>query len=306
MSDASEIQSLLDNEHFDWSTHADSQLEFITDYNNLNYTSGSINFDLQTIRGRTICWRDSWLSIPITIVSSQPAEEYNDEILFGFKQSVLDLIYGVRVTSTSGQTIVADYNISIVNNLRLLVEKDRDWYDEEGPSLMFAKDATSLSTSGLGVLPPHPTIALNAGFLQRVEWIKQVSSSVDGGITWTAVISIPLRYIHDLFAKMSWPLTNNQFQFSFMLNAYSNQALYPFNIDLDTEPPPPLVTIGGPAGAQQNCRLYYKSITLSGEVQTTMAARMAAGFTKQVYFRCTDTYLPQPSGNQRCARHAVI
>jgi hypothetical protein len=291
MSDASEIHDLLNDERFDtaWSQYADSQLEYISDYNNLSYTSGSINFDLQTIRSKFVCWRDAWLSIPISITSST-GTAYTAASLLAFKQSVLDLIYGVTVSTASSQTIISDTNLSIINNLRLLVEKDSSWLAEEGSSLMFAKDTTELVDDAIGITAPGSTSETNGGFKDRIGWLKQVSAGTD---TWTSVINIPLRYIHDFFDKMSFPMVNNQFQFQFLTNFYTQNAFNPFMVNSDTPPDRPLITIGGAANPYQNCRLYYKSITLSGEMQSKMAARLKAGFTKQVYFRCTDTYLPQ-------------
>ncbi len=72
--------------------------------------------------------------------------------------------YGATVSTASSQTIISDTNLSIINNIRLLVEKDSSWPAEKGPSLMFAKDVTELVASAIGITAPGTTSDTNGGF----------------------------------------------------------------------------------------------------------------------------------------------
>ena len=293
MSDAMEIMNLLSDEQYESSIHdyTDSQLEYITDYNNSSYSSGSIFFDTQPCLSKWVVWKDAFLQIPVNITSSGTA--YSAASLAAWKSSVLSFISGVIIATSSGQTIVSDSNISIINNLRLLIEKEFEWDLEESHLLMFSKDfLTTPSSTTMGGTACTNTSTTNGGFLSRIQKLKQQAS---GTTTWSMVLSIPLRYVHDFFDKLDFPMINNRFQLTFQVQAYSNTVLSPFTVDSVGPVPPPVITIG-PASSNglmlSNCRLYYRSVKFQPSLNQRLVEKLNSGYTKKVFYRVTDTYTP--------------
>jgi hypothetical protein len=298
MSDHQEIHNLLSDEQYEneLSNYSDSQIEYINDFNQGSY-NGSIFYDTQPLVSKWVVLRDSWLTLPLQVTSSATA--YSAATLLSFKNSILSLISGVIIGTSGGQSIVSDNNISIINNIRLLVEKDYDWYLEESFKLMFDKDRlTTPSSTTLGPVAPVNTSSANVGFLTRIQMLKN-TAGIAGTTTWSFCVNIPLRYIHDFFDKMDFPQINNRYQFTFQLNAYSNTALNPFTTDSVVPVAQPIVTIGaasmGNGATLTSTRLYYKSVKFLPGLNEQLIHKLNSGYTKKVFFRVTDTYLPNAS-----------
>lgn len=299
MSDSSAIHSLISDEEYDSSlnSYTDSQIEYMNDINNGSYSSSSIFFDTAAggSMSKWICWRDATLVIPINITSSGTA--YDATRLLAFKSSILNLISGVQVSTSGGQTIVSDNNVSIINGLRLLVEKELEWFTSEGARLMFAKDSiTTPSSTAMGGTTPVNTTASNSGFLTRIQLLKQQAA---GTTSWSCQLSLPLRYLHDFFDKLNFPMTNNRFQFSFSLNLSNSSPLPPMVVDSvqvsAAAVPPPVITIGSASSngvSLTSCRIYYNSVKFSPELNQKLVAKLNSGYSKKIFFRVTDSYLP--------------
>ena len=57
----------------------------------------------------------------------------------------------------------------------------------------------------------------------------------------------------------------------------------------------PIITIGSASTngvTLSNCRLVYSSVKFSPELNQKLVAKLNSGYTKKVYYRVTDTYLP--------------
>ena len=296
MADSSQIHSLLDDTTLsqDLTQYTDSSLQYLSDYNQGSY-SGSIFFDTQVLASKWIVLSESFLSIPLRITSST-GTAYSAATLASWKASILSLISGVTVSNTQGSTVLSDQNISIINNIRLLVEKEYEWEVSEAAKLMFAKDTvTTPSSTTMGGSTAVNTSTLNSGFLRRIQLVKQQTGASDT-TTWTMIACIPLSLIHDFFAKCDFPMINQRWMFTFNLNAYNNTVLSPWCCDSVAPAPVPTITIGAATSngvTQTSCRLYYKTVKFSPEINQRLVDRLnSGGFSKKIFFRCTDTYLP--------------
>lgn len=298
MSDSSEILSLLSDEQYESSIneYTDSQWEFITDYNNGSYSSSSVFFDTQPALNKWVVWKDAYLQVPIQVSSSGTA--YADAtILLAMKTSVLSFLSSIQIATSSGQTIVSDNNVSLINNLRLLVEKEFEWQVEESGKLMFAKDQlTTPSSTAVGGTVPANTSTTNIGFLSRIQLFKQQSAFA--GNTFSCVLNIPLRYVHDFFDKMSFPQINSRYQLTFgfstgsapVMNAFTSDSVGPV-----VAPTCSIATASTNGVSLSNCRLYYKSVKFSPSLNQQLVQKLNSGYSKKVFYRVTDTYLPAAS-----------
>ena len=126
MSDNTEIHNLLSDEQMNeaLTTYSESNLEYINDYNSGSY-QGQINFDTLICERKYVTWSDAFLTIPITVTGLSAA--YDAASLATFKSSVLSFITGVQVSITGNNTIFSDNNVSLINSIRLIVEKDLDF-----------------------------------------------------------------------------------------------------------------------------------------------------------------------------------
>jgi len=296
--DSLEISNLLYHDKMNEaeSSYTESELQYLSDNNNKSYNGGMISFDLSPLRDRWVVMRDMFVQIPINIVSSDPTRPFLNNKLLSFKQSVLDLIYGIQLTTNTGQTVISDTNINLINNLRLYLEKDQDWSTVEAPDLMFSPDTSARDAAGMGI--PDPTVNTdNEGFMRRTAYFKQGMTNTVG--VWSTVITIPLRYLHPWFEAMDFPIVNTRFQLNLLLNAYQNQQLSPFGyqvIDPNNLPPTPILTVGPATVAggnlELNCaRLYYKSVKFDPSVNSKLISALSRGITKKIYYRSSDLYI---------------
>lgn len=303
MSDSREIKDLLTDEQYNEAVHSyvDSQFEFLNDIQMGNYSSGQVTFDTLSLRDKYVHYNDSYLALPLNIASSS-ATALVDADIVTVKRAVTDFIYGLTLSTGSGSTIVSDINIVTINQIRLLVETSFEYWQEQGAQLLFSKDRPARVTNAHGTITaPTAAVATNEGFADRASWFKQTCAIAAGVIS--TVVFIPLKHIHDFFMQLDYPIINLRLQMSFLLNMYSNGSIVPAlagAVASGGTLANPVVTIGAatmPGSTIQltNCRLYYKTVKYHPEVNMQLAQKLAAGFTKMVEFRVTDTYLPSVS-----------
>ena len=285
MSDAQEIHNLLSDEQMSdaLSTYSESSLEYITDYNSGSY-QGTINFDTLVCERKYVTWSDAWLSIPINVTGLSGV--YDVTSLASFKSSVLSFITSCQVSITGNNTIFSDNNISLINSIRLMVEKDLDFINAEGPEILYAGPGRlttpSSTTMGGSVISNNDTT--NSSFLTRIQLLKQVST---GTTTWSTTLKVPLKYIHDFFAQLNFPMTNNRFNFTFGY-ATTSSLLSPWMVDLTLPTPTATLSVLPSVGA---CRLYYRSLKFLPSINQDIVNKLNSGFQKRVSFRCSDFYL---------------
>lgn len=319
MSDSREIKDLLTDQQYNEAVHSyvDSQFEFLNDIQMGNYSAGQVTFDSLSLRDKYIHYHDSYIALPLNIKAGTGNIANADIVTV--KRAVTDFIYGLTLSTGSGSTIVSDANIVTINHIRLLVETEFHYWQESASQLLFSKDrraVPSVATFG-NISVPDPVEAdvsipagtnfyANQGFADRANWFKQACTLAAN--TVSTVVFIPLRHIHDFFMQMDFPIINLRLQMSFLLNMYSNGSVVPAlggriatNAGSTTAVAKDLaVTVGAatiPGSNIQltNCRLYYKTVKYHPEVNMQLAQKLAAGFTKSIEFRVTDTYLPSAS-----------
>jgi len=294
-----EINNLITDEVYDSATtkYNEVQWEYITDSNGLGYQDGLIKFQTSSLRSKYVCMRDCVLQVPLNIVAS--GSNYTQASLVVFKQSILDMFFSVLLKSSSGQVVVNDQNVSIYNKLRLLLEHDTDWETTEGPSLCFSKDKAVLPTATVGIVNPT-NATTNTGFASKIQFFKQQATFATGGApanNFGFVVSIPLRYLHDIFESgLNFPMLNSVWELNIGLQAYNNTTLSPMVTDSSLLNPP-VITVGsatvpGSGLVLNQCRLYYKSIKFSPEINKQIYEKLARGWQKKINFRVCDTYVP--------------
>lgn len=299
MSDASQIHSLtaddsLSSVEKDMLTYSESELRFLPDTNMGNYDSNIITFSTEQLR--TVWWSfaSAYLAIPIKITAPSGGEDFSAGDAVCFKQSVLDFISRVQVSTSSGQLLVSEDNIQMINYIRLLVEKDVDWMIEEGNSLLMSKDFPTASFHP-GIQNPELSTNRNLGYAERIRLFKS-SCKTGETTTFSTVLTIPLKYLSDFFSKMDFPLINGSFdlQFGFNSNAFKPfSAEHPYTVEVGK------VSAnfpGSDVALSSGCRLYYHAVKFTPSLNQKMVSALNKGMTKRVFFRVADTYLPKTRG----------
>ena len=256
--------------------------------------TNQVQFDTLALKPQLVDWQSAYLALPLRLTSSI----YNSVGPVGFqytltpattqlalKASVLSLIYSCVLSTGSGQQIVSDQQIHLINNLRLLIDRSVNWMNSEAVELCYAKD-----TANTGVF------AAGSGTQARCTYMMQQSALVSGpaggptspanGIEFTAII--PLRLVHEVFESMGMQL-NTHYQIQFGLNFQNNSATVvnnfsPFTCGTNTDAPYVSIgnqTIPGP-------RIYYRSLTMAPDYVEKLASTYAGKFNKKISFRVTD------------------
>lgn len=151
MSDASIIRAIMEPSPPTLPKFADSQWGYINDQNNGSYTQ-NIQFSLTQLKQQFIVLWDAYLLVPITLtaacyaysVTNTATVVMQDLTPFSyicFRDSVLNLIWGLILSTDQGQVIVNEQQyLPFINNFRLRVENPIDWLDQEGQLLHMSMD----------------------------------------------------------------------------------------------------------------------------------------------------------------------
>jgi len=224
--------------------YRDKQLIYLQDLNGMSYSSGEIRFDTFSARAQFKCWRDAVLALDLSLVSSGTAYTGTASDLIAFNSSALGAVFGIRISMASGQTIQNSLGGVFYDNLqKLLYEKDSTWLGCEAPQIHFSKasgnDSLTLSfpltafasatsppaavaniTTGISAFPSTGSFAatsvtagIDMGFLHRAALFKKAFTFANG--VYSGKLFIPLHYLSDLFAKLAFPIVNDQFLISF-------------------------------------------------------------------------------------------
>ena len=295
MSDYTEIESLLSDQQVNkaLTQYSETQYEYINDLQQGVYSGNIVSFDTLSLREKWICWKDAYLALPITIKAGTGGTGFDGkEFPLAFKRSAADLINGITLQTGNGATIVSDQNIQLVNHIRNLVEMSyQDWLQSSG-DLLFQKDEAKAQTE-VGNTAPTIVVTENSGLDKRVSWTKMDAKFVSD--TYSTVLTIPLKFIHDIFMQMDYPVCNLRLLFTFFLNTQnSGVTMNPIVSDIAQNALVNVTSGGSFAGSSQTltgCRLYYKTCKFSPEVNRMLAQKLQSGFLKNLSFRITDTYL---------------
>lgn len=308
-----------------------SEYLFLNDNQQGNFSAGMIRFDTQPMAGAFWVPSDSWLAIPLTVESSVGGgSALTEGSAVAFKNSVLDLITGVQITTASGQSIVNDQqSVSYINNLRLLLESSIDSMETNQADIQFFKQigtnlqypvATGAFSYGMTgtlagndpqrfvyaatgptspVLNPNPLF--NEGFAQRIKLFKQGASSFTAG-RFNMVVTIPLKFLHPLFAALDFPLINTRFQFTFTTPVRFNSAAagipssdYPLMVGVGvggtTSSTNALrMGIGGDTLLGNTTRIYYRRVTFASDANKKVSEMLTRGYSKTLSYTVLDSY----------------
>lgn len=254
MSDALEIQNLLEKDHSSTASelqYSETNMLYFNDMNNGNYNSGQIRFDTVLAANDWVDWADSQLMIPLTIKSSNNGTyPYGETDPIAFKNSTLSLITGIQVVAANGSTIVPQCRTLEQSLVRAMVESSSETpktsleslqlWKSELPNIMASTGAAGgyyfSQTSTLGnnltsVIYNNNSVqyatgasstittvnnGYNPGFAKGVEYFKaNANLKASTTDTFETTVFIPLKYIHPLFAQLDEPLLGTRFYFTF-------------------------------------------------------------------------------------------
>ena len=218
----------------------------------LPFQGASVSFDFQSINRQWTEWNNAWLALSIEV--KPQANVFSPSEVLAFKASILSMIRGCEVKTSSGQTVFSETNgaTTFAAHLRMMLENNNDWSLGTAPALMFAKNRAPLGVpSGLynkaNIQNPKTakyTAAVddtansdnpvcNLGFLERNVALLDSTFNLDGTYVadkkagFTTTLNIPLRYISDFFSSLDFPIINTRFQITFHLNTACFLFLFP-------------------------------------------------------------------------------
>jgi hypothetical protein len=228
-----------------------------------------------------------------------------------FKSSTLDLVTGLNVgLANSNSSIVSELNyLSVLNQIKLLVQYNQDWYEIFGPKLCFAKD-TAATYPAIAPAAAGPT----SGFAQRQDFLYKTAkityysvpgaaASTDAYITSIQCASIiPAHLLHNFLANLDSPDRGIQWRLSMMFcKEFNQQSLVSGFMFAGAAPTtPPTYSICGPNGSAittggqtySNCLMKYRSITLPPAMQIKYDQQILDGKLDKRYidYVVTDVY----------------
>lgn len=299
----------------------------LQDFNNGSHPN-SIDFDTRNFISKKVVYSESYLAIPLDLQCRTSGTTFSEAAVckVALKSSLLSLIYGLNITTNDQQLLVQENDLNLINNLRLMVENNVDWMNAEGRDIHFAKDTnysrlfspvttetcvfpavgttanTSTSSGALIVskglnLPIESTILnqttsptfaqANAGFAQRIKFVKEESSLSSSSLKFTAYI--PLKYIHDFFNQMNFPITNLSLIINFIhgLSSTATTDFTPFMVGYGTSP---VLDTNGDSIISGTCRLIMKVVELNAEDEAAYSSMLSSGFEKEFKYLVQQTY----------------
>lgn len=214
------------------------------------YDSGEISFNTQMTEKSNAELSDSIFALPLRVSLA-------DNKKIAIKNSLLSLIQGVDIRSSAGTLIANDTSGSTaaLANLKLLIDSSTDFHD--GNELMFfGKDEHidpdvmrgidivdaavakrsrvgqhhSKVTAGLPEIDPRHNPALASRISVFASRSNAFVASGGGSLGYREFIAlIPLKFIHDWFAQMHFPLPNLGLRITFRVAGVGgNTAYFPF------------------------------------------------------------------------------
>ena len=144
-----------------------SQVDYVhlLDQNQGSYSSNQISYNTTTLAQIFIVLADSILFIPFQIKSST-GTAFTGSSEVAFKQSFLQLISGVTITTASGTSIVnspSDSSLSVINSIKPIIELSQIDVQQIGPEISFfgidrTQPTSTAGGQGLTVSVQNPTI----------------------------------------------------------------------------------------------------------------------------------------------------
>jgi hypothetical protein len=301
---------------------ASSEFLWLSDINNGGYSSGTIRYDTLSCSSQFWIPADSYLFMPLTISCANGGTPFATSDPIAFKNSVLDLITGITISTGSGQTLVNDTSIQYINTIRRLIDSSWDAQMTNLNEVQFWKNTTlppsaSASYASMGCWQASSTANLpatqaasnnpapftldagviqtvsqtyNEGFERRIRLFKSNASFAGG--TFTLYVFLPLRYLHPYFEKLDFPVRNIRFQINFNTPLNNSNAAVIANT-------PILHTANNAAGAAMSdaqiqisgaTYLYYRRVIYEPADELRIGQMLARGHKITIDFPVTDFY----------------
>jgi hypothetical protein len=239
--DHTEIASLFQDINMNKeSTYRKVEYIQVSDQQAGTYSAGQFSFNLEPQKSHFSVLADSYLVIPLQITNATVASKY------AIKNSLLSLIQGVQITSSSGTSIVNEQQGStpILANLRLMIDASLDFMDCNelhyfGRDQNIEADVSGAGQSVVGGVNCRTTSAAptidplrNPALGSRISVFTGISTKVPVGgagvYLQNFMVYLPLRFIHSWFACMDFPITNAPFILTFNVAGTSNYKYCPF------------------------------------------------------------------------------
>ena len=316
VSDSISVSHLLHDESSSPIQFSSKQLESLTA--NPNGYQRTIDFDTLPLTGRWCTFEDAWLSLPVRITGTTAgasADFDSASPAIAFKGSVLSLIDGISVQTSSGVSLVEERHSTVfANHLRLMLEKPSNWFISNGDSLEYAKDqpaadVVSALTAVANIQDPQmakytgavsatansDNLSYNQGFAIRSAKLLSTATSVAAaGVS--QVLNIKLSAIASFFEAMNFPFVNCRMKLTFYMNftTSANSSYLPMcrGTDIATgavvAADIPYLAFDTASGDVP--RIYYHSLLFSPEQSAAISSQLEKGFVKKLRYSVYDMY----------------
>lgn len=214
-----------------------------------------------------------------------------------FKHSVLSLINGCDISlNNGGSGVVSDLkNISLINQIRMMVQNNQDWATTYAPEFAFAKDSKfSIPNDGFNTRQGYLYDLSNCTYYNLPGVAAGTTTGYISSIQ--ALIKIPLKFIHNFFANLDFPSRGIEWLINFhMCKEFNPNQKYSGFCFAEAVPSGVRYQLGkaNVAGVSYNsCKIKYKVITLPDKFQLSVNKHMASGDLAKRYvkFAATEVY----------------
>lgn len=294
----------------------------------------NILFSFQDVKDCFISFKDAWIEIPVTVTSfvdaTTPANSrpFSAAPLLAAKASLLSLLNSVRVTTVGNSSLLdTEANLHLSANLRLLLENNPEFLETVASQIHYSKDYPHLSSVGMkgealltgartdefeekktpafaagaavtaADVTTSRTADYNAGFMERRSaLLADVDNDSTQPLTSSIIFraKIPLKYIHDFFAQLDFPIYYPNIKIDFYFNVKDMGSYLPFSYGRKNaatyESDAANYTVTLTAG--QEPKLYYHRVVMPPEVAAQVAKKFESGFSRTIRYRRYDVRDP--------------
>ncbi len=345
MSDPLELESLFGPSSNYVEEPAYDKISYVEvfDQQSGNYATGQIAFNNDSQMKHHIVYSESYLTLPIKTTMATPGR-------LAVKNSILSFIQGLSVESGSGTVIVSEQvSTPIIANLRLLLDSSLDFIDGNeimyfGADKTLEEDASGAQqsvvggahgdvSSGKGLVLDALDFRKNPRLCNRITVLADRETVVAATAAPTPeyrsfVAYIPLKFIHDFFAQMDFPITNLSLRITFNIAGTGSYAShtpwctprFPAHSSMGSAETPvtlkgvaaagdPIVGTLAPAvatavvastevvtgytdrfGGKHAPRLFLKTVTFRAAEAQALKAKIVGSFARELTYRVSNMY----------------
>lgn len=293
-----------------------TEWEYLTDDNSTSYSSSSdsvkITYDTTPFSSKFVNYCNSYIAIPFSISNGS----YTSASIVALKQSFLSLISGIVLTTATGESIFNQPPSScmdLFNNMRLICMSTSDEIKDLKEILALQKDENIDSSNPLisaphgfinclrpismtgtvssflpadtyGFFPPTSQTGLYGGFNHGLEYRKNRTMATLAGTEFTIYAAIPLRFLHDFFTHLNFPMLGANFRLEITLNSAA-KSLISYTSQTDATALAPTVRIATAIDNSGNrTRLYLQTVKMPPDVLSETLTALNSGVVKRFTF----------------------